>query len=111
MKRHARITLTVECIRTCLVVLLFDVYIQGRVGSKTHVCFRCYSGAKDPLVYNELGVVHYKLGEYDQAKAHFEHVLKLCKHLSKTLMLTWEATYCNLGECCSIFSHVFLFKV
>jgi anaphase-promoting complex subunit 6 len=59
--------------------------------------------AKDPLVYNELGVVHYKLGEYDQAKAHFEHVLKLCKHLSKTLMLTWEATYCNLGEFCSIF--------
>jgi len=62
------------------------------------------------LVYNELGVVHYKLGEYDQAKAHFEHVLKLCKHLSKTLMLTWEATYCNLGEFFSyhlnMFSHL-----
>ena len=47
---------------------------------------------KDPLVYNELGVVHYKNGDYVMAKANFETALKLCKHLPKTLMLTWEAT-------------------
>lgn len=27
-------------------------------------------------------------------------MLALCKHLPQTLMLTWEATYCNLGHCC-----------
>ena len=31
MNRQARITLTVECIRTCIVFCLFDVEIQGRV--------------------------------------------------------------------------------
>ena len=31
MNRQARITLTVECIRTCIVILFFDVSIQGRV--------------------------------------------------------------------------------
>jgi hypothetical protein len=31
MKIHARITLTVECIRTCIVLFLLYVEIQGRV--------------------------------------------------------------------------------
>jgi hypothetical protein len=34
MKIHVRITLTVECIRTCIVLFLFDVEIQLRVGSR-----------------------------------------------------------------------------
>jgi len=33
MKMHACLTLNVECIRTCLFIFLFDVEIQGRVGS------------------------------------------------------------------------------
>ena len=34
MKMHACLTLNVECIRTCLFIFLFDVEIQGRVGSR-----------------------------------------------------------------------------
>jgi tetratricopeptide (TPR) repeat protein len=47
-----------------------------------------------------VGVVCYKLNNYEKAKEYFEHALLLCKHLPKTLMITWEATYCNLGHCC-----------
>ena len=39
MKIHARVTLTVACIRTCLFICLVDVSIQGRI--KTHAFFRC----------------------------------------------------------------------
>ena len=42
MKRQARITLTVACIRTCLFLFFFDVWIQGRVWSNTNVVFRFY---------------------------------------------------------------------
>ena len=31
LKMHACITLSVECIRTCICICLFDVSIQGRV--------------------------------------------------------------------------------
>ena len=42
MKIHARITWTVECIRTCIFLFWFDVEIQGRVWSSSHTFFRNY---------------------------------------------------------------------
>ena len=39
MNRQARITLTVECIRTCIFLWLFDVEIQGRVRSRLTLFF------------------------------------------------------------------------
>ena len=68
--------------------------------SKTYFQQALKMNQNDPLIYNELGVVHYKNGQWEEAKKNFETVLSLCSHLPSTLMLTWEATYCNLGHCC-----------
>ncbi|EKX51857.1 hypothetical protein GUITHDRAFT_161443 [Guillardia theta CCMP2712] len=50
----------------------------------------------DPLVYNEVGVLRYYQGCYDQAAKAFEKVLELCQDDESSV---WEATFFNLGHC------------
>lgn len=50
----------------------------------------------DPLVYHEVGVVHYKNQELPQARDCFLHVLKLCEGRRKPS----ESTLFNLGHTC-----------
>ncbi|GMH75379.1 hypothetical protein TrST_g11702 [Triparma strigata] len=68
---------------------------------------------QDPLAFNELGVVSYRQGEYEEAAQYFFHALRLCKRLKKPdaeeeddlnllLMIKdayWEPTINNLGQC------------
>ena len=52
--------------------------------------------AVDPLAYNELGVVAYKNGEYDEA---IDYLLKALDLIPEGLYVAWEATLVNLATC------------
>ena len=54
----------------------------------------------DPLVYNEIGVVYFKQGDWAQAEQYFEEVIRLVAHLPQPQLVSWEATRCNLGHVC-----------
>ncbi|GMI15274.1 hypothetical protein TrLO_g7840 [Triparma laevis f. longispina] len=68
---------------------------------------------QDPLAFNELGVISFRQGEYEEAAQYFFHSLRLCKRLKKpegeedddlNIILTisdtyWEPTINNLGQC------------
>lgn len=54
----------------------------------------------DPLVYNEIGVVYFKQGDWPQAECYFKEVMRLVSHLPHPLLVSWEATRCNLGHVC-----------
>jgi anaphase-promoting complex subunit 6 len=54
----------------------------------------------DPLVYNEIGVVYFKQGDWAHAEQYFEEVMRLVAHLPHPLLVSWEATRCNLGHVC-----------
>jgi len=59
----------------------------------THALSIC---AVDPLVYNEVGVLRYYQGCYDEAAKAFEKVLELSQEDESSV---WEATLFNLGHC------------
>lgn len=50
---------------------------------------------KDCLVYNEQGVVYYKLGEYNQAQKYFDTALKHCQDGD---CKTYESILINMGH-------------
>lgn len=50
---------------------------------------------KDPLVCNELGVVLYRNGEYEQAEAYLQRALQL---IAGPPSSAWEPTIVNLGH-------------
>ncbi|KAG0228670.1 anaphase promoting complex subunit cdc16 [Actinomortierella wolfii] len=52
---------------------------------------------KDPLLLNELGVMHYNLGEYEQAVECFDKVVQMLE-LSQRKNVIWETTWLNLGH-------------
>mmetsp|Transcript_24965 Transcript_24965/g.53881 ORF Transcript_24965/g.53881 Transcript_24965/m.53881 type:complete len:229 (-) Transcript_24965:35-721(-) len=52
----------------------------------------------DPLVLNELGVVHYRQQRYQQAVDCFQEALKLCRHQPESLRHAWEPAMFNLGH-------------
>ncbi|KAF9969063.1 anaphase promoting complex subunit cdc16 [Actinomortierella ambigua] len=52
---------------------------------------------KDPLLLNELGVMHYNLGEYDRAVEYFDKVVQMLE-LSQRKNVIWETTWLNLGH-------------
>merc|ERR1719334_1453181 len=51
---------------------------------------------KDPLLYNELGVVYYHKKEYGKAKDFFNATLR---YVSVDCYDAWESTFLNLGHC------------
>uniref|UniRef100_A0A6B2L5C3 Uncharacterized protein n=1 Tax=Arcella intermedia TaxID=1963864 RepID=A0A6B2L5C3_9EUKA len=51
----------------------------------------------DPLVYNELGVIDFKDGKYNDAIINFEKALGLLSDVS--VLATWEPIFFNLGHC------------
>jgi anaphase-promoting complex subunit 6 len=64
----------------------------------THTLSIC---ALDPLVFNEIGVLRYLQGNYEEAAEAFEKVMDLSQaHLvSQTVSETVEASLFNLGHC------------
>tara|TARA_B100000519_G_C14087420_1_gene364642 strand:- start:389 stop:802 length:414 start_codon:yes stop_codon:yes gene_type:complete len=52
----------------------------------------------DPLVYNEMGVLHYRNEDYGRAREYFLRVLDLCG--DRRRLETWETTLSNLGHTC-----------
>ncbi|KAG0248983.1 anaphase promoting complex subunit cdc16 [Actinomortierella ambigua] len=52
---------------------------------------------KDPLLLNELGVMHYNLGEYDRAVEYFDKVVHMLEW-SQRKNVIWETTWLNLGH-------------
>lgn len=50
----------------------------------------------DPLIYNELGVVHYRNRAYADAIACFERAVQLIVPAARP---AWEPTFFNLGHC------------
>eukprot|EP00947_MAST-08B_sp_MAST-8B-sp1_P003049 g3049.t1 len=76
-----------EYLRTNNLVLAEQFFGQARL-----MC------SSDPLIHNELGVVHYKNQNYKEAIACFERTLDLCSHVSQPLLTVWEPTICNLGH-------------
>ena len=52
--------------------------------------------SKDPLVYNEVGVVFYKQKIYDEALTHFQKGLELCKEDRSQV---YQAIVINLANC------------
>ena len=51
----------------------------------------------DPLVYNELGVMHYQKFKYDDAIYCFKKALNLVEE-TKCRPQVWETTWMNLGH-------------
>jgi len=54
--------------------------------------------ATDPLVYNELGVVHYRQGRLKEAIDCFKEGLALCRNQPERLRHAWEPVMFNLGH-------------
>lgn len=52
----------------------------------------------DPLVLNELGVVHYKQKRYQQAAECLHEALRLCQKQPERLRAPWEPVMFNLGH-------------
>ncbi|OQR96789.1 cell division cycle protein 16, partial [Thraustotheca clavata] len=52
----------------------------------------------DPLVYNELGTICFRQGDYSGAVKNFSKAISLCRHFSRTLLVAWEATFFNLAQ-------------
>jgi len=52
----------------------------------------------DPLVLNELGVVHYRQDRYQAAVDCFQESIKLCRHQPERLRYAWEPAMFNLGH-------------
>jgi len=51
----------------------------------------------DPLVFNELGVIDFKDGKYEDAIANFEKAVSLLSEDSA--LVSWEPIFFNLGHC------------
>ncbi|GBG32886.1 Anaphase-promoting complex subunit 6 [Hondaea fermentalgiana] len=54
--------------------------------------------ATDPLVFNELGVVHFRQGRLKEAVDCFKQGLSLCKSQPERLRHAWEPVMFNLGH-------------
>eukprot|EP00968_Pinguiococcus_pyrenoidosus_P027892 scaffold7525_cov248-Pinguiococcus_pyrenoidosus.AAC.6 len=50
----------------------------------------------DPLIYNEIGVVSYRKGQYSEAEGYFRKALSLAR--PEALMKRWAPTLVNLGH-------------
>ena len=53
---------------------------------------------KDPLIYNEMGVIHYKNQEYAQALHSFRIVFQLVGEIEICKRVEWESTIFNVGH-------------
>lgn len=50
----------------------------------------------DPLIFNEIGVTHYKQGNYEQALESLVQALSLCRDSNSA---TYESILLNMGHC------------
>lgn len=53
---------------------------------------------KDPLIYNEMGVIHYRNESYGEALACFRQVFALVGETGMRKRVEWEATLFNVGH-------------
>lgn len=67
-------------------------YVLAQQFFQTSIRMNCY----DPLAHNELGIIAYKNGLYEDAVQHFQTCLS--KVTSKDVYENWEATLFNLGH-------------
>lgn len=79
--------LAMECLPTNSPTLAEQYLHQAR-----DVC------ASDPLVYNEMGVLMYRQGRYENARKLFEFVLELTRGVPERLQQVWESARYNLGH-------------
>ncbi|CAK4609673.1 hypothetical protein LEN26_007316 [Aphanomyces euteiches] len=52
----------------------------------------------DPLVYNEMGAIYFRQHNYVAAIEMFSKAIALCRHMSHTLLVAWEATFFNMAQ-------------
>jgi len=51
---------------------------------------------EDPIVYNQLGVVHFKRKEYELAQENYKKAISLCTDSAQWII---HDIYSNLGQC------------